>query len=296
MFRKFPILLALAVLVVTLGAVGGWAYENCNGFGYFALQVPDPGSIVVDGKGNDWGWYDPDFIINTDEMCNTLGGDVPPLSDIDIAIHAGWTPEPDNRLYVFARVVDDSLNIDESAMNDGWKDDDMEIILDPNHAGGWNEAADAIRSGHQQWTFHVTSPGGYPSTAFLRWNQPPEMQWGVEQGLVEAATDVQPPGSGHGSVDVTVGYEVRMQAFDPYMPEGLDASTRHVFVAGQTIGMSVTFSEADEGGRSHQISTHVQEGGAHSSDFTSEFTLVAVGEYATAVEATTWGAVKALLK
>ena len=69
-----------------------------------------------------------------------------------------------------------------------------------------------------------------------------------------------------------------------------------MFVAGQTIGMSVTLNEADEGGRSHQISTHVQEGGAHDSDFTSEFTLLGIDEYATAVEATTWGAVKALLK
>ena len=289
------LLFGVAVLAAITIATSAGAYENCNGIGYFALEVPNPAAMVVDGKSNDWVWFDPDFIVGTDQMCNTLAEAVPPKSDIDIAIHAGWSREPDNRLYVYVRVVDDMLNIDEADMNAGWKDDDLEIILDPDHAGGWNEAADAIRSGHQQWTFHVAT-ADYPAAAFLRWNQPPEMQWGVEQGLVEAATDIQPAGAGHLSADVTVGYEIRMAAFDPYAQEGLDASTRHVFVAGQTIGMSVTLDEADDGGRTDQISTHVQEGGAHSSDFTSEFTMLAVGEYATAVGSSTWGAVKALVK
>jgi hypothetical protein len=296
MLRKASYLLGLAALAMALGANGTWAYENCNGVGYFALQVPNPASVVVDGRGNDWAWYDPEFIVTTDEMCNTLGGAVPPKSDIDIAIHAGWTPEPDNRLYVFTRVVDDTLGLDITAMDDGWNDDDMEVILDPDHAGGWNEAANAPRTGHQQWTFHVTTPGGYPRTAYLRWQQPPEMQWGVDQGLVEGATNVQPAGAGHLSADVTVGYEVRMAAFDPYSPQGLSASSRHVFRAGQTIGMSVTLNEDDGAGRTHQLSTHVQEGGAHSSDFTSEFTLLSIDEFATAVESASWGAVKALLR
>ena len=62
------------------------AYENCNGFGYFALQVPDPASMTIDGYGDDWDWFDPDFIIKSDQMCNTLGGNIPPNSDIDIVI------------------------------------------------------------------------------------------------------------------------------------------------------------------------------------------------------------------
>jgi hypothetical protein len=289
------LLLGVAVLAVVVIATSAGAYENCNGIGYFALEVPNPAAITVDGKANDWAWFDPDYIVGPDQMCNTLAEAVPPRSDIDIAIHAGWSPEPDNRLYVFVRVVDDTLNIDVADMNAGWRDDDMEIILDPNHDGNWHESADAIRSGHQQWTFHIPT-ADYPASAFLRWNQPPEMQWGVEQGLVEAGHDIAPAGSGHLSPDVTVGYEVRMAAFDPYAQEGLDASTRWIFQAGQTIGMSVTLDEADSEGRTDQISTHVQEGGAHDSDFTSEFTLLAVGEYATAVESSTWGAVKALVK
>ena len=111
---------------------------------------------------------------------------------------------------------------------------------------------------------------------------------------------VSPAGAGHLSTDVTVNYEVRMEAYDPYQPDGRDASVRWIFEAGQTIGMSLSLNEADSGGRTHQITTHIQNGGAHSSEFSSEFTLLSTDEYAaattTSVEGSSWGAVKALLR
>jgi len=292
------IILALMAVGLMAWAGSGLAYENANGIGYFALQVPDPGAMAVDGKDGDWGWFDPAYIVGPDQMACTLTQVVPPKSDIDIAIKVGWTPEPDNRLYVFVRVVDDTLNIDETAMDDGWKDDDMEIILDVDHSNTFHgpaDGGDGMRTDMQQWTFHVPTPGGYPQVAFMRWHQVPEMQWAINEGLVEAAVDVQPKAE-HLATDVTVGYEVRMQAWDYYSPDGEAASTRHVFEAGQVLGMSVTLNEADSGGRTNQISTHPTEAGAHDSDFTSEFTLLGIGEYETAVEPSSWGAVKALLR
>ena len=99
---------ALALLLVPST---GDAYENCNGIGYFALQVPDPGSMVADGNGSDWGWYPADFVIGADQMCETLSGTVPALNDFDAAIRLGWAPEPANRLYVLVTVFDDTLNL-----------------------------------------------------------------------------------------------------------------------------------------------------------------------------------------
>lgn len=289
------LMFGLVALVIGLVPSAVSAYENCNGVGYFALQVPNPGAMKVDGGDSDWAWFDPAYIVGPDQMCNTLGNPIPPKSDIDIAIRAGWTPEPDNRLYMFVRVVDDTLNADETNMDNGWKDDNLEIILDPDHAGGWHQNADALRTGHQQWTFSVSAPGGYPQIAWLRFNQPPEMQWAINEKLVESAVDVKPRIATM-VPDATVGYEVRMAAFDPYMAEGQAASTRWVFAAGQTVGMSVTLDEADAAGRTDQLSTHIKETGAHDSDFTSEFTLLPVGSYATAVDQSTWGAVKALMR
>ena len=172
------------------------AYENCNGVGYFALQVPNPESMNPDGDDSDWAWYDPDFIVGRDQLCDVIGeGEFPARSDLDIAHHVGWTPEPDNRLYVFTRVVDDTLNADVTEPNDGWHDDDLELILDPDH-GVWNEAADALRTGHQQWTFHYARPGGYPLVSFLRWNQPAEMQWGPDRARLRERSWSLPRGPG----------------------------------------------------------------------------------------------------
>ncbi|MBT6145158.1 MAG: hypothetical protein HN712_19390 [Gemmatimonadetes bacterium] len=292
------IVLGTALVAVLLAGISApaVAFENCNGIGYFALQVPNPGSMNPDGNAADWAWFDPDFIVGNDQLCDVVGsGEFPSRADLDIAHHVAWSPEPDNRLYVFTRVVDDTLNNDVTEPNDGWNDDDLELILDPDH-GVWNEAPDALRTGHQQWTFHYARPGGYAIASFLRWNQPAEMQWGVEQGAVEGVVVASPAGATHLSTDVTLNYEVRMEAFDPYMPDGRDASVQWNFQAGQTIGMSLSLNEADGEGRTHQVTTHVDNGGAHSSEFTSEFTLLSSGEFATAVEASSWGAVKALMR
>ena len=291
--------LILTVMVVGLMAWAGssLANESSNGVGYFALQIPDPGAITVDGLDGDWGWFDPAYVIGPDQMACTLTGVMPDKSDWDCAIKAGWAPAPDDRLYVFVRIVDDQLNCDESAMDAGWKDDGMEIILDVDHSNTFHGPADGggTRTDMQQWTFHVSTPGAYPQCAYMRYNQIPEMQWSISEGLVEATTHVDPKAE-HLATDVTVGYEIRMPAWDFYSPDGADASTPHVFEAGQVLGMSITFNEADDAGRTNQLSTHPTEAGAHDADFMSEFTLLGIGEYETAVQASSWGAVKALLR
>ena len=47
------ILVLTAVLLACIAAPTA-AWENCNGIGYFALQVPNPGSMAPDGDGSDW--------------------------------------------------------------------------------------------------------------------------------------------------------------------------------------------------------------------------------------------------
>ena len=110
-FPAFPL---LAVVALLLAPSTGDAYENCNGIGYFALQVPDPAAMEPDGQVDDWAWYDSDFIIGPDQMCDTLGGSMPLLDDLDLAIRLAWTPEPDNRFYALVTVVDDILNLNET--------------------------------------------------------------------------------------------------------------------------------------------------------------------------------------
>ena len=293
MIRKSAVL-ALFALALMLYPSAGDAYENCNGIGYFALQVPDPGSMNPDGNGSDWSWYPSDFVIGPDEMCDTLSGTLPALNDFDIAIRLGWTPEPDNRFYALITVVDDTPNLNETNVDNFWNDDDLEIIMDANH-GNWAEANNAIRVDHQQFGFHIPGEGRPVNVASVRFQQPPEMQWPVNEGVLEAAVAVTPSPT-HGATNTTSVYEVRMHTWDQLEPGGAADSNRHTLEANQVLGLSVTYNDADCCDRTHQISTHVNELGAHESEFTAEMTLLPSGDFATAVEATSWGAVKALLQ
>jgi hypothetical protein len=293
---------ALTAMVLAIAWAGSsLAYENANGVGYGALEVPNPASMVCDGMDDDWGWYDPAYIITPDDMACTIcgGGPVPEKDDWDIAIKAGWSPEPDNRLFVIARVVDDTLNLDVTALDDGWNDDDMEIITDPDHSHTYHGDPNDIRPDHQQWTFHIPTPGGYEAlgankVAYMRWKVIPEMQWAITEGYVEAAVHVEPEGARHMATDVTYTYEVFMPLWDDYQPAGYDASTRHILQPYDLIGLSFTFADADGAGRTHENSTHINESGGHDSDYTSEFTMIPIGDYETSVESSSWGAVKAL--
>ena len=289
--RLYPI---VACLVFVL-ASPLHAYENCNGIGYFALQVPDPSAMTPDGKVADWDWFDPDFIIGPEQMCETLGGLMPSLDDLDLAIRLAWTPEPDNRFYALVIVVDDTLNLNETELDSYWNDDDLEIVVDANH-GSWAEAADALRVDHQQFGFHIPGEGRGAEVASVRFLQPPEMQWPVTEGAIEAEVVVTPQAV-HGATNTTAIYEVRMWTWDQLRPGGAEASTRHMLTANETIGLSVSYNEADTAGRTHQVSTHVNSAGAHESEFTSEAILLTAGDFrSSAVESNSWGAVKALLR
>jgi hypothetical protein len=289
--------LALVGLAFGLYPSSGWAYSNCNGIGYFALEVPKDVTIVVDGQDNDWTWFDRDYIYTTDDMCNTLGNPMPSKDDIDVAIHIGWTPEPDNQLYGFVRVVDDTLNVDETNLENAWRDDALEFITNPDHDGDWHKDDKALRTDMGQWSMQVANPGGYPQDIYLRFQQPPEMQWAIDEGLVKGAIDVKPE-RGTMVPNATVSYEMGMPLWDYYAPEGAASSVRHINVAGQTLGLNITLNEADVGDRSDQLSTSTNEKAHLDTDFTAEFTLLAIGDYlrATAVESRSWGAVKALLR
>ena len=290
MVRRLAVLAVLALAFMLYPSTGD-AYESCNGIGYFAVEVPSPGAMNPDGNGSDWGWYPSDFVVGPDEMCETLSGTMPALDDFDIAIRLAWTPEPDNRFYALITVTDDTLNLDETNPDNFWNDDDLEIIMDANH-GSWAEANNAIRVDHQQIGLHIPGEGRPEDVLSVRFQQPPEMQWPIAGGQMEAEVMVTPSPT-HGATNTTSTYEARMWLFDQLQPDGEAASVRHTLAANQVLGCSVTYNDADTAGRTHQISTHVNEAGAHESEFTAEVTLMPGGAV-TAVEARSWGAVKAL--
>jgi len=109
---------------------------------------------------------------------------------------------------------------------------------------------------------------------------------------------VSPAGATHGSTDVTLGYEFAAPIYTVVTNEEA-SSPRHELQAGQTIGLTYQLNEADSEDRTHQLTTSGANGAHWNADFVSDYTLLAVGEYtrgsgtaATAVEASSWGAIK----
>ena len=298
------------VLILGLGLVLGlasmsFASANANGIGYFALEVPDDVTIVADGNDNDWVWFDPAFIITTDDMQELRTGVMVSKDDLDFAGRVAWTgTDRDNRWYGFIRIVDDTLIVTATAFDDGWRDDDLECVTDPDHSGGHasGEAGIAMSAG-QQFTMHVVVPGVYETPYgngcwWMRHMVEPGMHWADEK--VEAMLKTDPPGAGTGSTNVTRDHEFAMPLWDEVLPDGEAASTRHMLEAGQTVGFAYTLNEADnaEEGRSHQITTAGGDNAHGNNDLLSSFVLLAVGEYdreagPTAVESNAWGKIKA---
>ena len=129
----------LALILVL--AVSGVASAH-NGVTGFIPTIPDPNAMVIDGSEDDWAWIDPDFIIAPEDIeaqsgdGTGLGGNGIP-DDWSASYRMGWSPPPDNSLYLFARVIDDTLGAAESEVKrNWWNDDSLEFNMDMDHSGG----------------------------------------------------------------------------------------------------------------------------------------------------------------
>lgn len=293
---KKIILLAAALVMVASASFAG----NANGIGYFALEVPAGHTINIDGEGSDWGWFDLAFGYGPDDCIEIITGEIPSKADIDFVAMTAWTGDDrDNRLYGFVRVTDDMLNVSQTEPDNGWLDDDLEIIPDADNSGGPMKGEGLVHSANgQQFTMHVSEPGGYDTgygngTWWLRHQAPPEMHW--VDALAEANIGLEPPDATTGTENVVVSYEFSLPLFDDLSLDGEGASVRHILTAGETIGFTYQLNEADAEARDVQLSTAAENGAAWDATFASDFTLLAVGEYdaATAVEGSSWAKIKA---
>ena len=287
--RKLIVLSAIMAVAVWAGA--GFAYENSNDIGYFAVELTNPDAITIDGNGDDWADFPTDYIIGADQMLSTVGRDMPSVEDWDAIVMVAWCPV-DNMIYCFVRVMDDTLDHDVTDPDAGYNDDDLEFLTDCDNSGG----AFPDRINAQQYTIHLATEG-YAPAAYLRHQLPPEMQWGMQEPYCSAAVTVDPPGSGHLALNVTVTYEWKIAVYDDYRPGGPDASTRHILTADETFGMVVQFNEVD-GSVGNQIGTCPTYMSSRDGSYMSSFTLLTADDapwVVTSVEPTSWGAIKALL-
>jgi len=279
---------------------------------YFMPQVPNPANMVIDGNDDDWGWIDPAFGITPDLMFEILGNPwPPPKDDFDVILYVAWSSAPDNALYYFARVTDDSLGLFVENPQEYWNDDSLEIIIDADHTSeNFNETE--MTSG-QQYGVRIKPAAGQQDTWI--YNVPQEsILWSTREPFMTFSWTLDPPDAEPmqqpAGTTVTYTYEVRQAIYDFHDKNGTAGSTRHNFAPDQVIGLTFQFDEREnaEVGREMQPGTTPVDGAfqdnSNGSDFIAVPTEGAVGtsvvddnvdvfvEDPSAVEAASWGRIK----
>jgi cellulose/xylan binding protein with CBM9 domain len=298
---KRTLFLTAVFMLAVAGASFG--FGNANGIGYYALEIPTDVTITIDGNSDDWAWFDNSFTYGPDDMIEIITGEMPPKSDIDMAVMTAWTgSDRDNKLYGLVRVTDDTLNVAATEGDNGWLDDDLEICIDADHSGGPFRAEGVVTGVNaSQFTMHMSTPGGYDTgygngTWWMRYQAPAEIHW--IDALADAQIGAVPSGATTGFANVVITYEFSVPLFDEVLLAGEAASPRHIMTAGEIIGLTYQLNDADIEARSAQLSTAAENGAAWDATFSSEYTLLAIDEYdrgtgGTAVNSSSWGMIKA---
>jgi hypothetical protein len=283
----------LVGLLLCLAGVAG-AYD------VYMPTVPDPSAMIIDGSEADWGWYDRSFAVNPDMIASWSGqyaGSTPPAEDFAATYFVAWSPPPENKFYLFARVFDDTLRDAEGANRQNWWNDDViQISIDADHSGGnyLGQTIEELGNGQR-----LEMKPGYPPPANVsgfeagaEWRQ-----WMAENpDYIDVATTLLPPDATNMSRNVEYTYEFRMALWDYYGPSAAE-SLRHVFAPDQVVGLSIRFDDGDGGANGQQSLFGIQGGdplGDRDGDKAGHYIALLTAE-PTAVESATWARIKSHL-
>ena len=275
----------------------------------FVPQVPDPAAMTIDGNDDDWGWMDPAYAWTSDKLTASGAEADFTREDFDVVYFLGWSAPPDNEnrgaFYVFARVTDDVLDINEDNPDWWWADDSFMLAFDGDHSGGsmYGDDLEQIANG-QRWQIRMApAPEGgenaeYGTTGMYFgpsiYIGHPELNWGQLPPYCDFAATILPAGSIHGATDVTYTYEIKMGVWDSY---GLNAaeSTPHIFAADDVMHVVLSFGDTDmvDGRNSGGQDSYLGLGGSGTNMDESIDHMMVAGEVA--VEPSTWGRIKSAM-
>lgn len=290
-----------------LAAVAVHAQEPAEVPLYFAVGVPDGNIPTIDGNNSDWGWVDKSFEVTIDDM-SALTGSADDADDLFVDILIGWS-QSRNSVYAMIHVHDDDLIVDKNP-NCTFRDDNCEVHFDPDNGGGGPYSAPADQDLQPAYQMCLSFSDQFPRVqmyngALGNFNQSAFDFWWTHSGDYVAANMVNQGQEYY--------YEFSAQLFDPLsISGGPDASSVWRLANEQTIGMSISVDDADEGINANGVegSQDLCDGGCPDGFFWQaqysmaeqfmnsggmpDIFLTAAG--ATAVEGTSWGQLKTLIK
>ena len=271
---------------------------------YFAVGVPDANLPTIDGDHADWGWVDKSFEITIDDMSPLTGG-ADDADDLFVDILIGWS-QSQNRVMAAIHVHDDYLIVDKNP-SCTFRDDNCEVHFDPDNQGGGPYSAPADQDLQPAYQMCLSFSEQFARVqmyngALGNFEQDALDFWWTHSGDFVSA--------GHVNQGQEYYYEYSAELFDPLsISGGPDASTRFTLAAEQTIGMSISVDDADLGVNANGNLPEEEECCENGFFWQAQYSMaeqfmntggmpdifLVPAESVTAVDATSWGQLKALV-
>ena len=273
---------------------------------FFAVGIPAGNQPTIDGDNSDWAWVDRSFEVTIEDM-NALTGGADDADDLFIDLVIGWQPS-NNSINAMIHVHDDALIVDKNPTCT-FRDDNCEVHFDPDNQGGGPYSAPADLDLQPAYQMCLSFSEQFPRV---------QMYNGALANFEQSAFDFWWTHSGD-FVDANMVnegeeyyYEFSAELFDPLsISGGPDASTNWDLAAEQSVGMSISVDDADLGlnangeegstpldccpeGFFWQAQMSMAEQFMNTGGMPDIFLTAADG--ATAVEATSWGQLKTIMK
>ncbi len=300
-----PLALVLGTMLV---ATSVWAQEPAEVPLYFAVGIPNANVPNIDGNNADWKWVHKSFEVTIEDM-HALTGSADDADDLFVDILIGWN-QSQNSVYAMIHAHDDFLIVDKNP-SCTFRDDNCEVHFDPDNQGGGPYSAPADQDLQPAFQMCLSFSDQFPRVqmyngALGNFNQSAFDFWWTHSGDFVKANMVNQGQEYY--------YEFSAILFDPLsISGGPGASTRWVLAAEQTIGMSISVDDADEGVNANGVlgQEDLCDGGCPDGFFwQAQFSMaeqfmnsggmpdifLTSASTTTAVESTSWGQLKTLVK
>jgi len=210
---------------------------------YNIISSQKTSSVKIDGNLNDWNVSQPYLI---DKKVNVVHGGFAwnGPQDLSAAVYSMWD---DSNLYFAFDITDDKV-VQEKTSSDMWEGDHVEMWLDMDFMGDYNEAINS--NDDFQFGFSPGNFGSLPAEVYL-WIPELDMDYKSEIEVASSKTD-------HGytleiRIPSCVLYSSRNKivGVDPTKPIGLidrplDEKQSYAFKKGDKFGISVDPSDTDD--------------------------------------------------
>jgi len=250
-------------LVATLSlSLAGLAFGHA-GVTNFIPTVPDPTAMNIDGLEDDWGWFDPDFAQLPDAFVDSGNRSTTGQDDWSSVQQWGWTPPPDNALFFFTRIFDDTLRAESADRTSWWNNDNLQMAFDLDHGGGnttVNDDPTQFQNGYRHHINPLFAPVVGISMGGLAGDPAGQPHWGGEPPWGFVAGIMLPADADHYSANVEYTIEFKIHPHDIYDPDSPDNTIAHVNGADQIVHIASVYEDGDLGDHGGQ-NRWVQVGG-----------------------------------